>query len=153
MWPSEHSYVTCTWPLAWLQRWRLRVVLSRIYGAQQLKTNNYSRTLSSLAFVGTIVGMLSFGQSNCFWCCLTKLTCTSLWKGYLSDKFGRKFGMVSISSSVLNTLLIGLRCQQLVSWLSSLFCLLVLLEPTEASVVCWACLVLCGMYPPFFTWK
>ena len=41
-------------------------VLSRIYGAQQLKQNNYSRTLSSLAFAGTIVGMLSFGQSNLF---------------------------------------------------------------------------------------
>lgn len=41
----------------------------------------YSRTLSSLTFAGTLVGMLVFG--------------------YMSDKIGRKFGMVSMVYSLL----------------------------------------------------
>lgn len=49
-------------------------VLTRIYGKAAVSHHNYSTTLSSVAFAGTIVGMLSFG--------------------YMSDKFGRKFGMV-----------------------------------------------------------
>lgn len=50
-------------------------VLKRIYGADAINNHNYSTTLSSVAFAGTIVGMLVFG--------------------YISDKVGRKFGMVS----------------------------------------------------------
>lgn len=49
-------------------------VLKRVYGTSQI-TANYSTTLSSLTFAGTVFGMLVFG--------------------YLSDKMGRKFGMVS----------------------------------------------------------
>lgn len=36
-------------------------VLTRIYGKAALDNHSYSRTLSSLAFAGTIVGMLLFG--------------------------------------------------------------------------------------------
>lgn len=50
-------------------------MLKRIYGADAVDRHNYSMKISSLAFAGTIVGMLTFG--------------------YLSDKVGRKFGMVS----------------------------------------------------------
>ena len=50
-------------------------MLKRVYGAAALEHNNYSNTISSVAFAGTVVGMLTFG--------------------YLSDKMGRKFGMVS----------------------------------------------------------
>lgn len=50
----------------------LHIVLKRIYTTDI--PSSYSTTLPSLAFAGTVVGMLSFG--------------------YLSDKYGRKFGMV-----------------------------------------------------------
>ena len=49
-------------------------MLTRIYGKEAIDKHNYSTTLTSVAFAGTIVGMLSFG--------------------YMSDKLGRKFGMV-----------------------------------------------------------
>jgi hypothetical protein len=50
-----------SWP-AWLSDLNFQFpVLSRIYGSKQLSAHDYSRTLSSLAFAGTIVGMLSFG--------------------------------------------------------------------------------------------
>ncbi|KAG8702438.1 hypothetical protein FRC08_003490 [Ceratobasidium sp. 394] len=52
----------------------VNTILRRLYPAELAK-HNYGTTLSSLAFAGTIVGMLLFG--------------------YLSDKVGRKFGMMS----------------------------------------------------------
>ena len=57
-------------------------VLVRIYGDKI--SANYSTTLSSLAFAGTVVGMLVFG--------------------YLSDKMGRKFGMVRSSDPVMEAI-------------------------------------------------
>ncbi|KZT00832.1 metabolite transporter [Laetiporus sulphureus 93-53] len=52
----------------------VNTLLKRIYGADAVAAHNYSNTLSSVAFAGTIVGMLVFG--------------------YLSDRLGRKFGMM-----------------------------------------------------------
>lgn len=52
----------------------VNTLLTRIYGAEEVAKVNYSTTLSSVAFAGMIVGMLSFG--------------------YMSDKLGRKFGMM-----------------------------------------------------------
>ena len=49
------------------------LVLSRAYGAE-LSKHNYSTALSSVTFAGTVAGMLIFG--------------------YLTDKIGRKTGMV-----------------------------------------------------------
>jgi MFS family permease len=51
----------------------VNTLLKRIYGPDFFPSN-YSQTLTSIGFAGTVVGMLTFG--------------------YLSDKFGRKFGMV-----------------------------------------------------------
>ncbi|KAL0954582.1 hypothetical protein HGRIS_003542 [Hohenbuehelia grisea] len=50
-------------------------ILTRIYGKERLAEHDFSRILSSLLFAGTVVGMVVFG--------------------YLSDKIGRKFGMMS----------------------------------------------------------
>ena len=47
-------------------------MLTRIYGDDM--PSSYSTTLTSVTFAGQVAGMLSFG--------------------YLSDRFGRKFGMV-----------------------------------------------------------
>ncbi|OBZ72461.1 hypothetical protein A0H81_07873 [Grifola frondosa] len=58
----------------------VNTLLTRIYGADAVDQHNYSTTLSSLAFAGTIVGMLVFG--------------------YLSDKMGRKFGMMAATGIV-----------------------------------------------------
>jgi MFS family permease len=55
----------------------VNTILTRIYGKATLAKNNYSTTLTSITFAGFVVGMLGFG--------------------YLSDKMGRKFGMVSCS--------------------------------------------------------
>ncbi|THH29999.1 hypothetical protein EUX98_g4190 [Antrodiella citrinella] len=49
-------------------------LLKRVYGTERVEANNYATVLSSVTFAGTIVGMLTFG--------------------YLSDKLGRKFGMM-----------------------------------------------------------
>ncbi|KAI0690379.1 major facilitator superfamily domain-containing protein [Cytidiella melzeri] len=58
----------------------VNTLLSRIYGSAAVKAHNYSTTLSSVVFVGTILGQLSFG--------------------YLSDKVGRKFGMMAATGIV-----------------------------------------------------
>lgn len=57
----------------------VNTLLKRIYGTQ-LSKHNYGTTLASAAFAGTIVGMLVFG--------------------YLSDKIGRKFGMMTATGIV-----------------------------------------------------
>ncbi|KAI0329084.1 metabolite transporter [Cubamyces sp. BRFM 1775] len=51
----------------------VNTLLKRIYGTEKINTH-YSNTISSVAFAGTVAGMLIFG--------------------YLSDKMGRKFGMM-----------------------------------------------------------
>ncbi|KAJ7760749.1 MFS Git1p-related glycerophosphoinositol and glycerophosphocholine permease [Mycena maculata] len=56
----------------------VNTLLKRIYPGQI--STNYSTTLNSVVFAGTIVGMLSFG--------------------YISDKVGRKFGMMSATCIV-----------------------------------------------------
>ncbi|KIM39748.1 hypothetical protein M413DRAFT_28942 [Hebeloma cylindrosporum] len=58
----------------------VNTLLTRVYGPAELKKHDYSRTLSSLGFAGTVVGMLIFG--------------------YLSDKIGRKFGMMTATGIV-----------------------------------------------------
>ncbi|TFK40017.1 putative metabolite transporter [Crucibulum laeve] len=55
-------------------------LLTRIYGADILAEHNSTRVINSLGFAGTVVGMLSFG--------------------YLSDKIGRKFGMMTATGIV-----------------------------------------------------
>lgn len=49
-------------------------IIKRKFGADVITTNQ-DTTINSIGFAGTVVGMLTFG--------------------YISDKFGRKFGMVS----------------------------------------------------------
>lgn len=70
---SQHLYVTFSHLSRGLPT--LITVLNRIYG-EELSKHNYSRTVTSLAFVGTIIGMITFG--------------------YLMDRIGRKSGMVSL---------------------------------------------------------
>lgn len=53
-------------------------VLKILY-PEAVKHHNYSKTLTSVTFAGTIVGMLVFG--------------------WISDKIGRKFGMVRTTSA------------------------------------------------------
>jgi len=57
----------------------VNTLLERIYGTDAFP-QNYSTTLTSIGFAGTVLGMLTFG--------------------YLSDKFGRKFGMMSATGIV-----------------------------------------------------
>ncbi|KAJ3571096.1 hypothetical protein NP233_g3977 [Leucocoprinus birnbaumii] len=58
----------------------VNTILNRIYGADRIEAHNYGTILRSVVFAGTIVGMLSFG--------------------WLSDKVGRKFGMMSANAIV-----------------------------------------------------
>ncbi|KAK0235873.1 MFS Git1p-related glycerophosphoinositol and glycerophosphocholine permease [Armillaria nabsnona] len=58
----------------------VNTILKRVYGNEVIKAKNYSTLVSSLAFAGTVVGMLVFG--------------------YLSDKIGRKFGMMTATGIV-----------------------------------------------------
>ncbi|KAL4073353.1 major facilitator superfamily domain-containing protein [Scleroderma yunnanense] len=55
-------------------------VLTRIYPPSAFGGTNYSNTLTSVAFAGTVLGMLLFG--------------------WISDKLGRKFGMMSAAAIV-----------------------------------------------------
>ncbi|KAJ7116458.1 MFS Git1p-related glycerophosphoinositol and glycerophosphocholine permease [Mycena epipterygia] len=57
----------------------VNTILKRIYGTTAFPSN-YSTTLNSVVFVGTILGMLTFG--------------------WISDKVGRKFGMMSATAIV-----------------------------------------------------
>ncbi|KAJ7850281.1 MFS Git1p-related glycerophosphoinositol and glycerophosphocholine permease [Mycena olivaceomarginata] len=57
----------------------VNTLLHRIYDAEQFP-NNYSITVNGIAFAGNIVGMLVFG--------------------WISDKIGRKFGMMSAAGIV-----------------------------------------------------
>ncbi|KAJ6570117.1 MFS Git1p-related glycerophosphoinositol and glycerophosphocholine permease [Mycena vulgaris] len=57
----------------------VNTLLKRIYGTEAFP-EKYSTTLNSVVFVGTILGMLTFG--------------------YISDKVGRKFGMMSATAIV-----------------------------------------------------
>ena len=52
----------------------MTIQVLKILYPEAVKHNNYSKTLTSVTFAGTIVGMLIFG--------------------WISDKIGRKFGMV-----------------------------------------------------------
>jgi MFS family permease len=54
-------------------------VLKILY-PEAVKHHNYSKTLTSVTFAGTVVGMLVFG--------------------WISDKIGRKFGMVRTTSAI-----------------------------------------------------
>ncbi|KIJ15663.1 hypothetical protein PAXINDRAFT_163069 [Paxillus involutus ATCC 200175] len=55
-------------------------VLERIYGSDVMTANNHSKAFTSVTFAGTVVGMLIFG--------------------WVSDKIGRKFGMISATGIV-----------------------------------------------------
>ncbi|KAG5725573.1 putative metabolite transport protein, partial [Termitomyces sp. T112] len=59
----------------------VNTLLTRIYGKQALAEHNYSTIVNSTGFAGTVVGMLLFG--------------------FLSDKIGRKFGMMSAAIIVI----------------------------------------------------
>ncbi|KNZ76910.1 putative metabolite transport protein [Termitomyces sp. J132] len=59
----------------------VNTLLTRIYGQQALADHNYSTIVNSTGFAGTVVGMLLFGL--------------------LSDKIGRKFGMMSAATIVI----------------------------------------------------
>ncbi|KAG8213042.1 major facilitator superfamily domain-containing protein [Butyriboletus roseoflavus] len=59
----------------------VNTILTMIYGADALAANNYSQLLTSVSFAGMLVGMLTFG--------------------WISDKLGRKFGMMTASGIVV----------------------------------------------------
>ena len=68
---SKHEYVN-QWQYSLRLKLIILVVLRRIY-PEELAKHNYGTTLSSLAFAGTIVGMVS-----AFWVILLVLTPSSL---------------------------------------------------------------------------
>ncbi|KAF9448518.1 putative metabolite transporter [Macrolepiota fuliginosa MF-IS2] len=77
----------------------VNTLLTRIYGSDRIEANNYGTTVRSLAFAGTVVGMLLFGTYNLdlpVYICITKGE-----TGWLSDKIGRKFGMMAASGIVV----------------------------------------------------
>jgi MFS family permease len=97
-------------------------VLKILY-PEAVKHNNYSKTLTSVAFAGTFVGMLIFG--------------------WISDKIGRKFGMVRTTSDTSDVhLRMGsslLRCslpESLLSFLPSLRRRPALIIVPTASLLC-----------------
>lgn len=55
-------------------------LLKQKYGTDRITAHNFATILNSLAFAGTVVGQLSFG--------------------YISDKVGRKFGMMTATAIV-----------------------------------------------------
>jgi len=59
----------------------VNTLLTRIYGKEALSQHNHSTVINSVGFAGFVVGMLTFG--------------------YLSDKIGRKFGMMTASGIIL----------------------------------------------------
>ncbi|KAF8887086.1 putative metabolite transporter [Infundibulicybe gibba] len=59
----------------------VNTLLIRIYGKKALSDGDIDRTLTSLSYAGIIIGMLAFG--------------------FLSDKVGRKFGMMASSAIVV----------------------------------------------------
>ncbi|KAG6826519.1 hypothetical protein H0H92_015490 [Tricholoma furcatifolium] len=59
----------------------VNTLLVRTYGQDTLSHHNYSTVITSVGFAGFVVGMLSFG--------------------YISDKVGRKFGMLTASGLIL----------------------------------------------------
>ncbi|KAG6373443.1 major facilitator superfamily domain-containing protein [Boletus reticuloceps] len=58
----------------------VNTILITIYGAEALDAHNYSSILTSITFAGTLVGMLTFG--------------------WISDKIGRKVGMMTATGIV-----------------------------------------------------
>jgi MFS family permease len=58
----------------------VNTILTTIYGSKALSANNYSQILTSITFAGTLVGMLTFG--------------------WISDKLGRKVGMMTATGIV-----------------------------------------------------
>lgn len=58
----------------------MNTLLTRIYGSERIEAHNFGTVLRSLTFAGTVAGMLIFG--------------------WLSDKMGRKFGMMSATGIV-----------------------------------------------------
>ncbi|KAF9463884.1 MFS Git1p-related glycerophosphoinositol and glycerophosphocholine permease [Collybia nuda] len=59
----------------------VNTLLTRVYGKEALSHHNYSTVVNSVGFAGFVVGMVLFG--------------------YLSDKLGRKFGMMAASAIIL----------------------------------------------------
>jgi len=58
----------------------VNTILRKVYGADAVNAHHYSNTINSTVFAGTVLGMLVFG--------------------YLSDKVGRKFGMMTATGIV-----------------------------------------------------